>query len=398
MCVDVCVCVCTGAGGGGSSSGGGGGGGGGAPPGRCDLAEGFLNTELEEAVMKQMRETNFHNPYPFLLHGQQYEEKLSPRNSAPKVEYAIRNKDGSMPGPYEWGQFQEGYLLWVEEAPLVFEQVADLIEKMYGERPNHLIAIQYDDPKITVANAHHDKSDQWVDGASFFNLVLVDGGHSGSARKFQLLTSDKKQVVWESYLPHNSVLKVDYDTNKKLKHAVPERGRNEKHSTRWSIVLRCIGTVVVNIGPPRTPKYSVTCPQALLRWGFPQGYAFPFLKDCKTIIKWKDGTKTHLVDLIDERERKFKKSYERNIALANRDETALRAVGLKEDQLEVNLVRIRVYNAIDTGNVEQVRLLIQDALQEGTRIAQRTQTTYLKLKIPKEHTLAYYAPAPSTGE
>ena len=101
-----------------------------------------------------------------------------------------------MPGPYEWGQFEEGYLQWVEEAPTALVKLSEFTNGKFGEKPNHFIIIKYDDPKVTVANAYQDTYHTWKDGASFFNVVLVEDGYGGSARRFQLLDK-KNKVIWE---------------------------------------------------------------------------------------------------------------------------------------------------------------------------------------------------------
>jgi len=216
-----------------------------------------------------------------------------------------------MPGPYVWRQFQEGYK-WVQDAPPVLVAVAAIIKATFSETVNHFIFIEYDGPKITVANAHHDKDDQWADGASFFNL------------SFQILNK-AKQVVWERALAHNSCLKVDSKTNRKFKHAVPPR-KDEAHSKRWSIVCRQVVSSIKDSTDPadmhalgQLPGDEPAVAAAVAGVSPPNFCSRLRLTAPRSIITWKHGTTTHLCDLIDLREKCFYRSLLKNQAVDARN-------------------------------------------------------------------------------
>ena len=159
------------------------------------------------------------------------------------------------------------------------------------------------------------QADQWVDGASFFNISLVEDGALGSPRLFQILESDNKTVVWEERLAHNSCLKVDSVTNATYKHAVPPRAKGEPDDKRWSIVCRNLASSIrkdpTNV---KSAKYKVTSPAKLAEWKFPKDFDFPWAIDSPWVITWKDGSTEHLVDSINIRECRFERSRLKNEA------------------------------------------------------------------------------------
>ena len=174
------------------------------------------------------------------------------------------------------------------------------------------------------------QNDQWADGASFFNISLVDGGADGSPRRFQILRPNVVNgkvdkiwpVAWEEALAHNSCLAVDSDTNNYYKHAVPPRDlKQEAPGTRWSIVCRhLVSSIRKDPEDVRTFDYKVTNVETLQRWKFTKEFAdaFPFAKDSEWVITWKGGRTQHLTELINERECKFRRSQLKNEAHAKR--------------------------------------------------------------------------------
>ena len=59
----------------------------------CQYVDGFMRAELEAEVVELVESLEYHHVYPYVLRGLQPEERLSPQDSAPKWEFAIRNAE-----------------------------------------------------------------------------------------------------------------------------------------------------------------------------------------------------------------------------------------------------------------------------------------------------------------
>lgn len=115
--------------------------------------------------------------------------------------------------------------------------LCDTIYKDTGTRVNHLVVQRYHANSQSHHNAHSDKTQSWVQGASFCVLSL---GHS---RTFRIgnrtgpglfaASEVKDQIVLHS----RSLLEVPFTTNDKYKHDVPHQN-NDSTQPRYSIVFR----------------------------------------------------------------------------------------------------------------------------------------------------------------
>lgn len=115
-----------------------------------------------------------------------------------------------------------------------------LCETIYndtGTRVNHLVIQRYRANNQSHHNAHKDKTQSWVQGASFCVLSL---GHSRTFRignRTGLGLFAASEVKDEIVLHNRSLLEVPFTTNEKYKHDVPHRN-NASTKPRYSIVFR----------------------------------------------------------------------------------------------------------------------------------------------------------------
>ena len=146
---------------------------------------------------------------------------------APKTEF-YRGK----PRKYHWGQ-HDSNRKYAKPFPDWMVSIAETLP----EAVNHAIIIKYSDGEKHHAPWHSDKSEElgrktgcMARGSSFFVISV------GDPRTFQL--GDENKVVWESSLPHCSMIKIDAATNVKFKHCVPQDPNWS--GTRWRLIFRTI--------------------------------------------------------------------------------------------------------------------------------------------------------------
>ena len=146
---------------------------------------------------------------------------------APKCEFFRGRKVR-----YSWGQ-QNSNDVYAELFPEWMEEIASRL----SEPVNHAIIIKYDDGMKTHAPWHSDKSEElgrkigcMQRGSSFFVISV------GDPRVFQL--GDESAVLWQSALPHRSMIAIDAVTNKNVMHRVPQD--STWVGCRWSLIFRNI--------------------------------------------------------------------------------------------------------------------------------------------------------------
>lgn len=146
---------------------------------------------------------------------------------APKIEW-FRHA----PVRYSWGQHKSNDK-YAQKFPDWMEKLADRLP----EDVNHAIVIKYHSGMKTYAPWHSDKAEETgrksgcMKRGSGFYVISV-----GDPRSFQL--GDETAVLWNTALPHRSMICVDAETNANVKHQVPP----DKHwvGCRWSLIFRTI--------------------------------------------------------------------------------------------------------------------------------------------------------------
>lgn len=172
----------------------------------------------------------------------EYAYRASVLKRAPKREFFVPFENGSRP-LYRWGQSRSEYEsgLPLRKFPEL-DEVRERIALETDECCNHCIVIEYSDGDKHHAPPHHDRQ-QGVPGSgahdmvadtSFFVLTL------GFPRPFQLLDSERN-VVWETRLPHGSLLQVTAEMNRDYFHAVPRDPAQPGNCPRYSAIFRTIG-------------------------------------------------------------------------------------------------------------------------------------------------------------
>ena len=117
-------------------------------------------------------------------------------------------------------------------------ELCETINVKFGEAVNHITIQSYDSTNKSHHNAHRDKTQSWVDGASFFVLSLgetrifrVKPWNHDAGKPFQ--NSPEEDDI---DLPDGSLLKVPGATNNNYSHEVPNSSALTE--TRFSIVFR----------------------------------------------------------------------------------------------------------------------------------------------------------------
>ena len=158
---------------------------------------------------------------------QLYAFRASVLKRAPKVEW-FRHRLVT----YSWGQHRSN----IKYAKIFPDWMEKLAQRL-PEPVNHCIVIRYHDGMKTHAPWHSDKCQElgrrtgcMKRGSSFYVISV------GDPRTFEL--GDETATLWESALPHRSMICIDSETNANVKHQVPQD--KHWHGCRWSLIFRTI--------------------------------------------------------------------------------------------------------------------------------------------------------------
>jgi alkylated DNA repair dioxygenase AlkB len=149
---------------------------------------------------------------------------------------------------YSWGQHSSE-----TEREEPFPEWMQAIAEKLGEPVNHAIVIRYSHGTETHAPWHSDKCEElgrktgcMQRGTGFYNISV------GDPRTFQM--GDEGNVIWESKLPHCSMLYISAENNARYKHCVPKD--KDWSGERWSLIFRTI--VTKKRKRTQTPRCSST--------------------------------------------------------------------------------------------------------------------------------------------
>jgi len=217
-----------------------------------------LDQDTINKITRKCKEMLF---YWYLIRGQFLKR-------APKREFyfdvPVAYRWGQQKACYEWGEPMHDWMLELRQVCIKLSDGKSI--------PNHCIIIRYDDGMKTFAPPHHDKQDgngtagarDIVADTSIWSFVF------GVTRRFDLLSEDdgvyenlsKKpstmeyarnsanevshvkwdktiyKLEWSHSIKPGECFRLDPETNKKYKHAVPKS--KEYEGERYSVIFRTI--------------------------------------------------------------------------------------------------------------------------------------------------------------
>jgi len=170
--------------------------------------------------------------------------RKQPVKSRPKINYGVPNTKGEY-GLYRWGQEKRDWNR-IEQMPPEILAVVDEIERVFGVRPNHVIATYYHNGKEQWIPVHQDKAISIESKGPVESQTTIFNLSLGAVRPFIITTLGclgeterrKLEIVDEFPMNSSDLFALEGSINSRYGHCVPKD--SSIHDLRVSYVFRCV--------------------------------------------------------------------------------------------------------------------------------------------------------------